>query len=80
MQNRDRSNYANKDQVEDIAKNLMPELVADNPLASNGAPIVDSNLVVEAGNGRTMGIRRAYNKNTKRAAEYKQWVIENAAK
>jgi len=80
LQNRNRENFANKDQVEDIAQHLMPELVADNPLASNGAPIVDSNLVVEAGNGRTMGIRTAYNRGSKRAAEYKDWMIKNAAR
>ncbi|MBR1486740.1 MAG: hypothetical protein IJ597_05750, partial [Synergistaceae bacterium] len=80
LQNRNRDNFANKEQVMDIASNLVPELVAENVLASNGAPIIDSNLVVEAGNGLTMGIRRAYNIGNQRSVDYKNWVINNATK
>lgn len=55
---RDRSEQG---KVDAIANSLRPGMVANNnPDAINGAPIVTQDGVVLGGNGRTMGLQRAY--------------------
>ena len=63
LQPRDRTRANSELQINNIANNLKPELLAENPLTSDGAPIISSEGVVESGNGRTLAIRRAYNQN-----------------
>lgn len=47
--------------VDRVARKMTPEFVANtNPDAVNGAPIVTERGVVLGGNGRTMGMQRAY--------------------
>jgi len=75
LQNRDRSSPALRKQVEDNAKNLIPEKLGEDSGVVSGAPIV-RNGVVESGNGRTMSIRRAYNDNG--ATNYRQYLEDNA--
>ncbi|RDL44369.1 hypothetical protein DN730_08165 [Marinomonas piezotolerans] len=74
LQNRDRSSPALRKQVEDNAKNLIPEKLGEDSGVVSGAPII-RNGVVESGNGRTMSIRRAYNDNG--AANYLQYLEDN---
>lgn len=74
-QPRDRSNRSASDaQIADIASKLDPEQLRSSRLASQGAPIVGPDLLVESGNGRTAAIRRAYEQHPERAAEYRSMV------
>jgi predicted ABC-type ATPase len=56
LQPRERGRAAGGEQVQKIAAELNPELLAHSPLASEGAPIVGPDLVVESGNGRISAI------------------------
>lgn len=47
--------------VSERARNLDPDLLIDNSVgAQNGPIVVDQNLKVESGNGRTLSLREAY--------------------
>lgn len=60
LQPRLRERAATKIQVEKIAANLEPDaVIIDFHVIDRGTPIVGPDLVVEAGNGRVMGIIRA---------------------
>ena len=76
LQPRDRSREASIQQIHQMAASLDPELLGENRLASDGAPIVGPDSVVESGNGRVMAIRRAY--RTGKADGYRTWLMENA--
>jgi hypothetical protein len=78
VQPRDRSRIASEDQVDNIARNLKPEFLAHSPKAGEGAPIIGPDHVVESGNGRTMGIRRAYEQIPESAAKYKNYLLDHA--
>jgi hypothetical protein len=52
LQPRQRNRTASQQQIESIISNLNPELLGDSPLASDGAPIIGPDNVVESGNGR----------------------------
>lgn len=73
VQPRDRSRDASISQVQQIAGNLEPERLQPSPEAGQGAPIVDSENVVESGNGRVLALRQVYGNpaNAKRAAAYR---------
>ncbi|MDI6854385.1 MAG: strawberry notch family protein [Deltaproteobacteria bacterium] len=79
LQPRDRTRAASEMQVSRIENNLRPELLGDNPLASDGAPIVGPDGIVESGNARTIALRRAYRANREQVQRYKQWLVEHAA-
>lgn len=74
LQPRDRSRPTSIAQVHDIASNLNPKLLGENPSTASGAPIVSGDGVVESGNGRTLAIRKAY--ETGKGEAYKQWLSE----
>lgn len=78
VQNRDRSTLASEEQIQAIGGRLKPELLGENPLTSDGAPVVGPDLVVESGNGRTIALRRLYRSGHENAAKYKEWLMENA--
>ncbi|MBQ7262854.1 MAG: hypothetical protein IJR14_03950, partial [Synergistaceae bacterium] len=78
LQPRDRSREASVQQIHQMAASLDPELLGENRMASDGAPIVGPDSVVESGNGRVMAIRRAY--RTGKADGYRTWLMENAEK
>lgn len=77
LQPRDRTRQASLEQVAKIAQSLDPELLGRNKMASDGAPIVGSDMVVESGNGRVMAILQAF-KNGK-ADKYIKYMREHAA-
>ncbi|MBQ7593763.1 MAG: hypothetical protein IJU48_05360 [Synergistaceae bacterium] len=77
-QPRQRNREASRRQVDDMANDLQPELLGENPLASDGAPIIGSDLVVESGNGRVMAIKQAYKRG--KAQNYRSWLKKNASK
>lgn len=76
LQPRDRTRLSSKLQVNNIASNLRPAQLTDSGMSSHGSPIVGKDNVVESGNGRTMGIWRAYEQG--QADDYRQYLIEHA--
>ncbi|MCC8379134.1 hypothetical protein [Xenorhabdus sp. PB30.3] len=76
LQPRDRTRFASQLQVNTIAKNLRPEQLADSVLSGEGAPITGRDHIVESGNGRSMGIVKAYASGN--ADAYKNYLLENA--
>lgn len=74
LQPRDRSRGTSSEQIRRIAENLDPRLLANNPSAADGAPIVGPDNVVESGNGRVLAIRQAYANVPDRAAAYRDFI------
>lgn len=74
LQPRDRGRSASLDQINDIASKLNPRLLGESASATDGAPIVSPDGVVESGNGRTLAIRQAYARNPDVAAKYRDWL------
>lgn len=74
LQPRDRGRSASIDQINDIASKLNPRLLGESASATDGAPIVSPEGVVESGNGRTLGVRQAYARNPETAAKYREWL------
>lgn len=74
LQPRDRTRAASAQQIHDIATTLNPRLLDASPKASDGAPIVAPDGVVESGNGRTLALRRAYDQNLPSAEAYRQYL------
>ena len=72
LQPRDRTMAGSKQQIDDIAKNLKPEMLGPAREANSGAPIVGPDNVVESGNGRTLALSKAYEGPQGQA--YKQWL------
>lgn len=70
-QPRDRQGNKNSEiQIESIANNPIFGRLYRAPETDRGAPIVGADGLVESGNGRTMALRRAYERGT--AAEYRK--------
>lgn len=76
LQPRDRSRIASEDQVGRIARGLMPELLGVSVKASDGAPIIGRDGLVESGNARTIALQRLY--SVKSARAYQAWLIKQA--
>ncbi|MBE9400460.1 lytic transglycosylase domain-containing protein [Acinetobacter albensis] len=76
LQPRDRTREASRQQIEDMANDLRPELLGESNMLSNGAPIIGMDNVVESGNGRTMAIGKAYEQGKGEA--YRQFVNDFA--
>ena len=76
LQPRDRERAASEAQIARIENDINPELLAESPRASDGAPIIGTDMVVESGNARTIALRRAY--ETGKADAYRQWLNDNA--
>lgn len=72
LQPRDRTRPGEMAQVVEIGAGPRPELLGRLPQAESGAPIISPDLIVESGNGRTLGIRRAYDAGT--AGPYRAMV------
>jgi len=77
-QPRDRTKVASMIQVQKIERDLIPERLGENVMASEGAPIVDFAGIVESGNARIIALQRLYKSGN--AETYKQFLIENADK
>lgn len=75
LQPRDRAQRSSSDaQIAQIAAKLDPEQLGSSRLASQGAPIVGTDRMVDSGNGRVMAIRRAYEMNPRASRAYRQFV------
>ena len=87
FQPRDRSRAASKAQISEIANKLNPEFLGDSPKASDGRPLVvpvsmpdgTTKYAVISGNGRTAGIRAAYDLDNERAKAYKTFAESKSA-
>ncbi|RKG50851.1 lytic transglycosylase domain-containing protein [Acinetobacter cumulans] len=77
LQPRDRTREASRQQIENMANDLRPELLGESSMLSNGAPIIGMDNVVESGNGRTLAITRAYEDG--KAEAYNSFVNDYAA-
>lgn len=80
LQPRDRSRYSSLEQVTRISQKLNPDFLGENPKASDGAPIIYKDRVVESGNGRTIAIKKAYKRQFDSAETYRNWLFENKDK
>ena len=76
LQPRDRTRMSSEAQITKISNDIKPEFLAESPKASDGAPIVGSDAVVESGNARTIALRRAYANG--KADHYRAWLRQNA--
>ena len=77
LQPRDRTRAASEQQITSIENQIRPELLGASVKASDGAPIVGADGVVESGNARSIALRRAY--ATGKAEGYKAWLREHAS-
>lgn len=77
LQPRDRTREASRQQIDNMANDLRPELLGESPMLSNGAPIIGMDNVIESGNGRTLAIARAYEQG--KAENYKAFLEQYAA-
>ncbi|WP_134682579.1 LPD38 domain-containing protein [Brevibacillus migulae] len=78
MQPRDRTREAYRDQITRIAQGLIPEYLGKSPKASEGAPIIGEDGVVESGNGRTIALKNAYQEGMESAKRYREWLQKEA--
>lgn len=76
LQPRDRTRFSSKLQVNKISRSLRPAQLTDSGLSSHGAPIIGEDNAVESGNGRSMGIIRAYAEGG--ADDYRAFLIKHA--
>lgn len=76
LQPRDRTREASRQQIENMAADLKPELLAESRKLSDGAPIIGLDNVVESGNGRTLAIGKAFADG--KADAYRQFVNDFA--
>ncbi len=78
LQPRDRSRSASEIQVSGIVQKLDPARLGLSADAATGAPIVGADGLVESGNARTIALKRVYQANGQKAADYKAWLQQNA--
>lgn len=76
-QNRDRSTPQSLAQINKIATNPNFDFLSDNRTAQDGAPIVNQDYNIIAGNGRGIGIQQHYQQG---GDKYKQDLLNNAEK
>ena len=76
LQPRDRGRKSYHDQIARLVAGFNPDLLAWSATASDGAPIVGSDGVVESGNGRTMALSRIYRAGGAKADAYRDTVRE----
>jgi hypothetical protein len=76
IQPRDRNRIASRQQIEGIVSHLDPARLGDSRMASDGAPIVGRDNIVESGNGRVMAIREAYKRGA--GEGYKKYLADNS--
>lgn len=78
LQPRDRTRVASELQITRMVNQLRPEFLAESPKASEGAPIVGPDMIVESGNARSIALKRAYEQNAPSAQQYREFLFQNA--
>lgn len=74
LQPRDRTRDASAAQIAEIAAKLDPRLLGKSVKASDGAPIISPEGIVESGNGRTLALGRAYQLGGEKIEAYRQFI------
>lgn len=74
LQPRDRTRAVSNAQVAGISRYLQPERLGPSSSAAEGAPIIGPDGTIESGNGRTLGIRRAYAEGGESAKAYREYL------
>ncbi|MGE5483688.1 MAG: hypothetical protein ACM3X4_01580 [Ignavibacteriales bacterium] len=80
LQPRERGRAASEEQITGMVARLEPEFLGESPKASEGAPIVGPDLIVESGNARTIALKRAYGAGHYSAERYRTWLMQNAGR
>lgn len=80
LQPRERGRLTSQMQIGRIRTQLQPEFLGESPKASEGAPIVGKDLIVESGNGRALALKGAYDAGEPKAQEYRQWLLNNVGR
>jgi hypothetical protein len=76
LQPRDRDRPASETQIESIANKPNPRRLDQSPESDRGSPIIGADgRTVESGNGRVIGLRRAYARGT--TDRYRAYVEQN---
>ena len=78
LQPRDRSRAASEMQVQSIVGRLDPARLGVSADAATGAPIVGADGLIESGNARTIALKRVYQANGQKAADYRAWLEQSA--
>ena len=78
LQPRERDRAASELQVSGIVQKLDPARLGVSADSATGAPIVGADGLVESGNARTIALKRIYQANGQKAADYKQFLADNA--
>lgn len=78
LQPRDRTRSASELQVSGIVQRLDPARLGMSADAATGAPIIGADGLVESGNARTIALKRVYQANGQKAADYRAWLRESA--
>lgn len=78
LQPRERDRAASELQVSGIVQRLDPARLGLSADSATGAPIVGADGLVESGNARTIALKRIYQANGQKAADYKQFLADNA--
>lgn len=79
LQPRARDRAASEMQISGIVGKLDPARLGLSADAATGAPIVGADGLVESGNARTIALKRVYQANGQKAADYRQFLLNNAA-
>jgi hypothetical protein len=74
MQPRDRTRPVSGAQIAEMSGNLQPERLGYSASATEGAPIIGPDNVVESGNARLLAIAKAYRENSPQADAYRAWL------
>jgi hypothetical protein len=74
LQSRDRTSIASDANIRQIAANLDPYILFDDPSADRGAPIVGPDNVIESGNGRVRSINIVYEEIGDKAQAYRNMI------
>jgi hypothetical protein len=76
LQPRNRGTQASLEQIDAISKNPDPLRLKASPMTDTGAPMLLDNNMVLSGNGRVLGLRKAYQAG--RAEAYRAAVLDEA--
>jgi hypothetical protein len=76
LQVRNRRTAASDAQIEEIGATLDPARMMPNIDGSQGAPLVGADHIIDSGNGRVAGVRRAYEAYPEKAEAYRAFLAE----